>query len=129
MRWTDGRALIATGSPFEPVVYGGREIHIGQGNNAFIFPDLGLGALLAGAREVSDGMISAVSRALSDQVTADDLETGLLFPPISRLRKVSASIAAATVRAAVSEGLCDPMQERDIAGDMWDPVYPELVPI
>ena len=128
--WTDGRALIATGSPFPAVVHDGREIHIGQGNNAFIFPGLGLGALIAGARAVTDGMIAAAANALATQLTASELAQGYLFPPIARLREVSHVIAKAVIETSVREGsagLNDASDmERLIAEATWTPDYPVL---
>jgi malate dehydrogenase (oxaloacetate-decarboxylating) len=134
LNWTDGRALIATGSPFAPVEINGRSIQIGQGNNVFIFPGLGLGALLAQASEVTDSMITATSRALADQVTEQDLECGLLFPAISRLREVSESQAIQVIRQAIEDGVAG----KDFTGvdipalvrrNMWRPSYPELIPV
>ena len=128
--WTDGRALIATGSPFPAVVHDGREIHIGQGNNAFIFPGLGLGALIAGARAVTDGMIAAAANALATQLTASELAQGYLFPPIARLREVSHVIARAVIETSVREGsagLNDASDmDRLIAEATWTPDYPVL---
>lgn len=126
VRWSDGRALIATGSPFAPVDWQGQRIEIGQGNNVFIFPGLGLGALLAGVQQISAEMISAAAHALADAVTQDELDRGLLYPSIERLREVARLTATAVVRQAQAEGQCG-----EIAGDldayvqtaMWEPAY------
>ena len=102
-RWTDGRSLVATGSPFPPVAWKGHEHWIGQGNNAFVFPGVGLGALVAGADSISDGMFTAAATALADSVTEDDLERGQLYPAIGRLREVTQRIAVAVVGQAMAE--------------------------
>ena len=126
--WTEGRALLATGSPFPPVVYEGREIHIGQGNNAFIFPGLGLGALIAASRRVTDGMIAAAANALAAQLTAQELSQGYLYPPVARLREVSRVIATAVIETSVREGsagLNDLSDiDRLISEATWTPEYP-----
>ncbi|MCZ6642501.1 MAG: oxaloacetate-decarboxylating malate dehydrogenase [Gammaproteobacteria bacterium] len=125
--WTDGRALIATGSPFEPVQYQDRLIHIGQGNNVFIFPGLGLGALLSGATIITDGMVSAAAHALADQVTDTELEQGLLFPAVSRLREVSKAVAVAVAQAAQTQGVAEPSEKKledAVEAAMWWPDYP-----
>jgi len=131
IRWTDGRGLVATGSPFLPVRYAGRTIHVGQGNNVFVFPAIGLGALLAGARQVSDDMISASASSLAAQVTNDELERGLLYPDISRLREITAHGAAAVAAQAHREGLATVPAPADFlaaAQDaMWTPDYPRFV--
>jgi len=131
VRWTDGRALIATGSPFAPVQHEDRTIEIGQGNNVFVFPGIGLGALLAGATEVSDDMITHASRALADQVSEAELSRGLLYPDISRLREVTAQCAAAVAEQAFAEGVATekrPDSMLEAARDaMWTPDYPEFV--
>jgi malic enzyme len=131
VRWSDGRALIATGSPFAPVSYEDRAIEIGQGNNVFVFPAIGLGALLAGAREVSDGMITHASQALAAQVTEEELARGLLYPDISRLREVTAHCAAAVAEQAFAEELATldrPASMLDAAhAAMWTPDYPNFV--
>jgi malate dehydrogenase (oxaloacetate-decarboxylating) len=131
IRWTDGRALVATGSPFEAVTYGERTIHIGQGNNVFVFPAIGLGALLAGARAVSDDMISQAAQALADQVRAADLARGLLFPDIQRLREITAVCAAAVCEQAYREGLATRAAPGDFLAAaraaMWTPDYPTFL--
>jgi malic enzyme len=130
--WTEGRALVATGSPFDPVPYDGRTIRIGQGNNAFIFPGVGLGVLLSEAREVTEGMFAAAAERLADQLRADDLAAGSLFPPISALRRVTARIAEAVVREARESGVGRAVPDEEIpalvASAMWEPVYLPLVP-
>ncbi|MEQ8484949.1 MAG: NAD-dependent malic enzyme [Pseudomonadales bacterium] len=131
LRWTDGRALVATGSPFDPVTVGGRTVHIGQGNNVFVFPALGLGSLMAGATAVSDGMITRAARALAEQVTDAELEQGLLYPDVARLREITAVSAAAVCEQAFEEGLAAaerPGSTEAAARDaMWWPEYPEFV--
>lgn len=131
VRWSDGRALIATGSPFAPVAFDDRTIEIGQGNNVFVFPAIGLGAMLAGAREVSDNMITHAAQALARQVTNDELGRGLLYPDIARLREVTAHCAAAVAAQAFEEGLAthkrpESLLEAAIEA-MWTPEYPEFV--
>jgi malate dehydrogenase (oxaloacetate-decarboxylating) len=121
MAWTDGRAIIATGSPFPPVA--GREI--GQANNVFVFPGLGLGAIVSGSRRVSDAMVLVAARSLAEAVIADRLGGGALYPPVSDLRSVSRSIAVAVAREAISSGLAAPNDrlEADVDAAMWWPAY------
>ncbi len=133
IRWTDGRALVATGSPFEPVEHNGRTHHIGQGNNAFIFPGLGLGALVAGVRSLSDALIDASAASLAEQVTDAELEQGYLFPAISRMREVSLNVAVAVVRRAIDEGSAALPEDADveqlIREATWTPEYPRYVAV
>jgi malate dehydrogenase (oxaloacetate-decarboxylating) len=132
LRWTDGRALVAAGSPFEPVSIGGRTVRIGQGNNAFIFPGVGLGTLAAEARTVTDGMFAAAAARLAELVSAEDLAAGSLFPPVSQLRRVTTHVAEAVVRQALSEGNGRALRDGEvapaIAAMQWEPAYPLLEP-
>jgi malate dehydrogenase (oxaloacetate-decarboxylating) len=132
IHWTEGRALVATGSPFPTVVHAGRPLRIGQGNNVFVFPGLGLGALVAEAREVTDGMLRAAAESLADELRQEDMEAGALFPPISALRRVTAHIAEAVVRQAGADGVAPAVPgddvRRRVAAAMWDPRYIRLVP-
>jgi len=133
MAWTNGRALVATGSPFPPVQHGERTFIIGQANNAFVFPGIGLGALVAEARTVTDGMLAAAARALAEEVADEHLEASSLFPPIANLRRVTARVAEEVVKAARDEGVGRDLGDSKIpsaVGDaMWEPQYPELVPV
>ncbi len=130
INWTDGRALVATGSPFDAVEYNGDIIEIGQGNNVFIFPGIGLGVLLGEARTVSDAMISASAYALAETVTDEELQRGLLFPSIDRLREVAAAVAAAVMRQAAAEGIgnlnLNDVEER-LEAAMWEPKYAHYI--
>jgi malic enzyme len=129
MAWTGGRALMATGSPFEPVDVDGRKVRIGQGNNAFVFPGVGLGVLVSEAREVTDGMFAAAADALAAQLPEEDLRSGSLFPRIAGLRAITAKVAEAVVRQAESEGVARSLPEdpaEAVAAAMWDPVYPAI---
>lgn len=127
LEWSGGRALVATGSPFDPVSHAGRRVRIGQCNNAFIFPGLGLGALVAEAREVTDGMCRAAAETLAAQATPEDLQAGSLYPPIRDLRRVSVRIAEAVVREARESGVERDLTDQSIvdavAAMRWDPNY------
>jgi len=133
LAWTDGRALVATGSPFEPVEHGGRRIVIGQGNNAFVFPGVGLGAIVSQTSEVTDAMFAAAADALGAEVGAADLASGSVFPAVREIRRVTARIAAAVVREAQDAGLARRALAREdvaaaVEAAMWEPAYAELVP-
>ncbi|HUL79757.1 MAG TPA: NAD-dependent malic enzyme, partial [Vicinamibacteria bacterium] len=129
LAWTSGRAMVATGSPFEPVEVDGRPVRIGQGNNAFVFPGVGLGVLVSEAREVTDGMFAAAADALAAQLPDEDREAGCLFPRIAALRGVTARVAEAVVAQAVREGVArNPPEDpaAAVAAAMWDPAYPAI---
>jgi malate dehydrogenase (oxaloacetate-decarboxylating) len=104
-RWTDCRCFVATGSPFADVACGGRTYRIGQGNNVFVFPGLGLAAIAVDARRITDGMTKVASETLAAQVTAEERASGLLFPSVARLRAVSFEIAVAVARRAIADGV------------------------
>ena len=130
VRWSDGRAFVATGSPFAPVDYGGRR-RIGQCNNAFVFPGVGLGLWVGRVTRVTEGMFLDAARALADQVTAGDLDEGALYPPLDRIRRCSLAVACAVIRRAAREGLTGlPIDAgvADLVRDaMWVPSYAEMV--
>jgi malate dehydrogenase (oxaloacetate-decarboxylating) len=125
--WSEGRAVVATGSPFDPVVVGGKLRAASQGNNAFVFPGLGLGAIVAEAREVTEGMLLAAANALAESVSAARLAEGALYPPIANLPALARSIASAVVREARDAGfgrfLPDDGIEAAVDAAMWDPTY------
>jgi malic enzyme len=129
--WTDCRCLVATGSPVRDVECGGRTFRVGQGNNVFIFPGLGLGALAVNARRVTNGMTNAASKTLATLITPEELDVGLLFPTVTRLRSVSIEVAVAVARQAVQEGVA-PVAAGDVEDlvrqAMWQPDYPEYTP-
>ncbi len=128
IEWSDGRALVATGSPFADVTHSGRTIRIGQGNNVFVFPGLGLGALASGAREVTDSQVSAAAQALADQLTDEELASGLLFPEINRLADVSKQVAIAVAQQAHADGIAEKGLDEaidEIENGRWQPKYPQ----
>jgi malate dehydrogenase (oxaloacetate-decarboxylating) len=106
--WSNGQALVATGSPFPAVRHQGVDVRIGQGNNVFVFPGVGLGVLAAGAREVLPDFFTAAAHAVAEMVSEDDLRQGILFPPVSDLREVSLAVAQAVGRSAISKGVSRP---------------------
>lgn len=129
--WTDGRALVATGSPFDPVSFGGKRYAVGQGNNVFIFPGLGLGAIAGGARQVTDGMITAAIQALAESVTSEELASGLLFPRVSRLHEVAYRVAVNVMTAAVEDGVAEALDDPEdtLKGLIWRPTYRDYEPV
>jgi malic enzyme len=131
IEWTQGRALVATGSPFGPLKHEGREIIIGQSNNVFIVPGVGLGALIAEVREVGTELFAIAARTLADCVSDERLEAGGLYPSQDDLRQVSAKIAAAVVRYASENNLGRQIPDHEIedtvAASMWYPDYSPIV--
>ena len=121
--WTEGRALFASGSPFDPVELNGKRHVSGQGNNAYIFPGIGLGAIVCEATRITDEMFSRAAHALAEQVTDADLATGCLYPPLQQIRKVSAHIAAAVAEVAYDEGLALKPRPDDLLQAMKDSMY------
>lgn len=129
--WTEGRAIVATGSPFAPVTYAGKTFPIAQSNNSYIFPGLGLGVRAFAIPRVSDGMFMGAARALAELSPALKDPTQSLLPPIADIRKVSRHIAVEVGRRAMKEGLIPAMAEDKLAetveAAMWKPVYRALV--
>jgi malate dehydrogenase (oxaloacetate-decarboxylating) len=125
--WTDGRAVIGTGSPFPPVVRDGRSFAVDQTNNAYVFPGIGLGVLAVRARRVTDGMFVAAAKVLADISPAARDAHAPLLPPVAQLRDVAFSVAKAVAREARAEGQCEPFDDEELDGliarKMWDPVY------
>jgi malate dehydrogenase (oxaloacetate-decarboxylating) len=127
MRWTDGRAVIGTGSPFPAVCWQGREIAIDQTNNSYIFPGLGLGILSVKARRVTDSMFMAAAQALADLSPARLDPVGRLLPPVTELRSVSLAVAEVVARQAIEDGIADPRDDAtlmtEIRANVWEPIY------
>jgi malate dehydrogenase (oxaloacetate-decarboxylating) len=126
--WTEGRALVATGSPFPPVAHDGTTYTIGQANNAFVFPGLGLGTIVARAQTVSDGMLLAAADSVAELVDASAPGASVM-PAIDDVRDVSIRVACAVARAAVEEGIArrDVVDiPRDVGRAMWEPEYREV---
>jgi malate dehydrogenase (oxaloacetate-decarboxylating) len=128
--WSDGRAIVATGSPFPPVTFGGRTSRVGQCNNSFIFPGVGLGLWVGGVRRVTDAMFLDAARALAAQVTEADLASGAVYPELTRIRSCSRAVACAVIRRAIEQGHADPelgrgLEDR-VACAMWRPEYRPL---
>ena len=126
-RHTGGRALFACGSPFDPVTLDGKTFVPRQGNNSYIFPGVGLGAIASGARLVTDEMFMAAAHTLAYLVTPDDIEQGSLYPALPRIREVSAHIAVAVAEVAYKRGLATVPKPNDMMGfiesQMYDPQY------
>jgi malate dehydrogenase (oxaloacetate-decarboxylating) len=140
--WTSGRALVATGSPFEAVLSGGEAVRIGQCNNVFIFPGVGLGVLASGAREVLPAFFNAAARAVAESVSEEDLKRGVLMPHVQSLRDVSLQVAVSVGLAAIRENITETcafsnFQHNNDADRLkilvekmrWEPVYLPMIPM
>jgi len=129
LAWSHGRAIVATGSPFEPVRVGDRTLAIGQGNNAFIFPGLGFGSILAEASEITDTMVLVASYALADYVAEKHLAQGLIYPPVEEMREVSQRVATRVLQQAFDEGVARTAKttrdgaEAYVRAKFWRPGY------
>jgi malate dehydrogenase (oxaloacetate-decarboxylating) len=129
--WTDGKALVATGSPFDPVETAAGQRRIGQANNVFVFPGIGLGAIICGASQITDGMIAASSRALAESLGDAEIKEQCLMPEISRLWDVCGHVALRVAEQAIVEGVAQITGESDLAQRIeeyrWLPEYPEII--
>ena len=129
LAWSHGRAIVATGSPFDPVRVGDRDVSIGQGNNAFIFPGLGFGAILAEASEITDAMVLVASYALADYVAEKHLPHGLIYPPVEEMREVSQRVAVRVFQQAFDDGVArtnkTPRESAEtyVRSKFWRPAY------
>ena len=127
---TDGRALFASGSPFLPLQFQGKTMVPRQGNNSYIFPGVGLGAIACGATRITDEMFLAAANTLASLVTPADLDQGSLFPPLSNTREVSARIAVAVAEVAFERGLASKSRPEDmlalVQAHVYAPCYPAV---
>ncbi len=127
LKWTNGLALIGTGSPFAAVSWNGREVPIDQTNNSYIFPGLGLGVLSVNAQRVTDTMFMAAAKCLAELSPARLSRSGRLLPQVSELRSVSCAVAKAVALQAITDGVADPLDEQTvesrIRSNVWEPVY------
>jgi malic enzyme len=127
LHWTEGAAVVGTGSPFGPVTFGGTTYQIGQGNNVLIFPGVGLGAIAVGARRLDEEAFTAASRALDEQTPITGRPGEPIFPPLSRLREISVRVATQVARSLVERGNAPPLSSEDIEARIgsarWEPVY------
>ncbi len=127
MRWTDGQAVIGTGSPFQAVNWRGRKILVDQTNNSYIFPGVGLGILSVKARRVTDSMFMAAAQALAELSPAKQNKSERLLPPVTELRSVSLAVAEAVARQAIKDGVADRRDDEvlkaEIRANVWKPTY------
>lgn len=130
LRWTNGQALVAAGSPFAPVQWAGQTHPIGQGNNAFVFPGIGFAAVLSQATHISDGMVLEAAYALADYTAQHTPDR--VYPPVAQLREVSAEVATRVIQVTLQEGLCRELRLRGldkgqiaqfVQERMWEPQY------
>jgi malate dehydrogenase (oxaloacetate-decarboxylating)(NADP+) len=129
--WTQGRAIFASGSPFDPFTLEGLTYEPGQGNNAYIFPGVGLGVIACRAQHVTDEMFLAAAQTLAAEVTEDDFKRGSIYPPLGHIREISAKIATAVCEVAYKQGLAVNPRPNDLAAfiksQMYEPNYRSYV--
>ena len=127
LHWTNGRAIVGTGSPFAPVEVNGNMVRVSQVNNSYIFPGLALGTLVSRARHVTDGMIMAATRALASLSPTHKNKNAPLLPPITECRQISLVVAEAVGKQAFAEGVAEASSDipfiEQLRAYVWDPVY------
>ena len=125
--WSEGNAIVATGSPFAPVLYKGQQFEISQCNNSYIFPGIGLGVLIAQATSITDNMLMAASQSLADASMQYDKAQGALLPALGKIKAISKSIAYAVAQQAITDGVASPISQetmqRRLAENFWEPKY------
>jgi malate dehydrogenase (oxaloacetate-decarboxylating) len=128
MAWSEGRALIGTGSPFPPLQWNGRTQKVNQTNNSYIFPGVGLGVLAAGARRITDAMFMVAGKTVATMSPTVTDKEGLLLPPVTDLRRVAVAVAKAVARQAQADGVAEPCDaatlDARVAARIWEPRYP-----
>jgi len=129
--WTEGRAVIGTGSPFPPLKRNGHDVRVDQTNNAYVYPGIGLGAIAVRARRISDAMFLAAARTVADVSPAKRDPQANLLPPLTELRPLSFRVAVAVARQAVADGLADSLTDEAliaaVKAKMWEPVYADYL--
>jgi malate dehydrogenase (oxaloacetate-decarboxylating)(NADP+) len=129
--WTGGRAIYASGSPFDPVIFEGKKLVPAQGNNVYIFPGVGLGILACGSQRVTDEMFFVAAKTLAAEVSEDDLEPGSVYPPLGKIREVSVKVAVAVAEVAYQRNLATKPRPDDlpayIKSQMYEPKYQSYV--
>ena len=127
LKWTDGRALVGTGSPFAPVEVNGKVVRIAQVNNSYIFPGLALGILVSRSRRVTDRMFMAAAKTLASLSPARNDKTAALLPPMADSRKIGLVVGEAVARQAIADGVADGTGEESLKERLlayvWEPVY------
>jgi malate dehydrogenase (oxaloacetate-decarboxylating) len=131
LTWTDGRALVATGSPSPEVTIGGLTFTVAQANNALVFPGIGLGTVVSRARRVTDGMLAAAAHAVAGWARPD-LPGSPLLPEITDVRAVTVAVAAQVAKAAEADGVARVVEDdwdAAVVAAMWEPIYPTVLPV
>jgi len=131
LKWTDGKALVATGSPFDSVETAAGPRRIGQANNVFVFPGIGLGAIICGATQITSKMIAASSRALAQTLGEDEISSQCLMPEVSRLWEVCGHVALTVAEQAIADGVAEKLSTEELVNRLdeyrWLPEYPDII--